>query len=109
MSCEETREHLEGCEDCRLHVVVEARLRTLPKLEPPKGLSARILRALPREVPLRREFLRLAVAAVALFAVVGGIFVAGLDRHEKVLNARAVAARSMEAAWDSLNAWRMVR
>jgi hypothetical protein len=27
-SCDETRDHLESCEDCRLHVVVEARMRT---------------------------------------------------------------------------------
>jgi hypothetical protein len=109
MNCEETREHLESCENCRLHVTVEARLRTLPVLEPPKGLGERIMRALPREVPLRRELLRLAVAAAALFAAVGAFFGAKLDRHEKVLNARAVAARSVEAAWDSLNGWRTAR
>lgn len=109
MNCDETREHLESCENCRLHVAVEARLRTLPVLEPPKGLSARILRALPKEVPMKRELLRLAAAASVLFAAVGSIFVAGLDRHEKVMNARAMAARSVEAAWDSLNGWRTAR
>jgi hypothetical protein len=109
MTCEETREHLESCEDCRLHVAVEARLRTLPILEPPKGLPARVLRALPREAPLRREILRLAAAAAVLFAVVGSMFVAGLDRHEKVVSARAQAARSVEAALETFNAWRTVR
>jgi hypothetical protein len=107
MTCEDTREHLESCEDCRLHVAVEARLRTLPVLDPPKGLVNRVLRALPREVPLRREILRLAAAAAVLFALAGSVFVAGLDRHEKVLSARAQAARSVAAALESLNAWRV--
>jgi len=109
MTCEDTREHLESCEDCRLHVAVEARLRTLPVFDPPKGLVGRILRAMPREVPLRREILRLAAAAAVLFVVAGSVFVAGLDRHEKVVSARAQAARSVEAALETLNAWRTVR
>lgn len=107
MSCEETRDHLETCEDCRLHVAVEARLRTLPIQEPPKGLAARVLRALPREAPLRREFLRLAAAAAVLFAAVGSIFLAGIDRHEKVVAARERAERSVAAALETLNWWRV--
>ena len=107
MTCEDTRDHLESCEDCRLHVAVEARLRTLPVLDPPKGLVGRVLRALPREAPLRREILRLAAAAAVLFAVAGSVFVAGLDRHEKVVSARAQAARSVAAVIESLNAWRV--
>ena len=107
MTCDDTREHLESCEDCRLHVAVEARLRTLPVLDPPKRLVGRILRALPREVPLRREILRLAAAAAVLFAVAGTVFLAGLDRHEKVVSARAQAARSVAAAIESLNSWRV--
>jgi len=75
IQCDDLREHLEGCEDCRLHITVEARLRTQPILEPPKGLVARVLRGLPRAVPLRREILRLAVAASILVALAaGGIF-----------------------------------
>jgi len=65
-SCDETRDHLEACEDCRLHVVVEARMRTLPVLEPPKGLVARAMKALPRVAPVKREFFRLATAAAML-------------------------------------------
>ena len=107
MTCEDTRDHLESCEDCRLHVAVEARLRTLPVLDPPKGLVNRVLRALPREVPLRREVLRLAAAAAVLFAVAGSVFLSGLDRHEKVVSARAQAARSVAAAIESLNPWRV--
>ena len=33
MSCEETREHLESCEDCRLYVVVEARRGPLSSVD----------------------------------------------------------------------------
>lgn len=106
MNCEESREHLESCEDCRMHVVVEARLRTLPVLEPPKGLAGRILRALPTAGPLRREVLRLASAAAALLLLVGGAFLAGLDRHAAVLSAREQAADSVKAAMGTLNAWR---
>jgi hypothetical protein len=106
MSCDATREHLESCEDCRLHVAVEARLRTLPVLEPPKGLTARVMRALPRTMPLRREILRLATAAAVLFAITGSVFLAGLDRHAAVLSAKEQAARSVAAAMDTLNVWR---
>ncbi|HEX7899788.1 MAG TPA: hypothetical protein VF950_18610 [Planctomycetota bacterium] len=107
MTCEDTRDHLESCEDCRLHVAVEARLRTLPVLDPPKGLVSRVLRALPREAPLRREILRLAAAAAVLFAVAGSVFAFQLDRHERVVSAREQAARSVGAALETLNAWRV--
>ena len=70
-NCEETREHLEHCEDCRLQISVEARLRTQPVLDPPKGLVARVMRALPRELPMRREVFRLAAAAAILVALAG--------------------------------------
>ena len=106
MNCEETREHLESCEDCRLHVVVEARLRTLPVHAPPKGLADRILRALPRTGPLRREVWRLTAAAAALLILVGGAFAAGLDQHAAVLSAKEQAAGSIKAAMGTLNAWR---
>lgn len=109
MNCDDAREHLEACEDCRLHVVVEARLRTLPVLDPPRGLAGRILRALPRPTPLRREVLRLAAAAAALFILTGSVFVAELDRHATVVSARAQAARSVEAALETMNPWRMIR
>jgi hypothetical protein len=97
MNCEETREHLESCEDCRLHVAVEARLRTLPVLEPPQGLAARVMKALPRAVPVKREFLRLAAAAGILIALIAGAFGAQLDRHRKVDEARAKAGHALRA------------
>jgi hypothetical protein len=71
-NCDEIREHLEACEECRLHISVEARLRTQPVLDPPKGLVARVLRALPRAAPLRREILRLVAAAAILVALAAG-------------------------------------
>ena len=106
MNCEENREHLESCEDCRMYVVVEARLRTLPVLDPPKGLTARILRALPQAGPMRREVLRLTAAAAALLLVVGGVFLAGLDQHAVVRSAKEQAADSVKAAMGTLNASR---
>jgi hypothetical protein len=109
MNCETTREHLESCEDCRLHVAVEARLRSLPAQDPPKGLADRVMRALPRTAPLHREVLRLATAAAVLFAISGSVFMAGLDRHAAVVSAREQAARSVEAAMGTLNAWRTGR
>ena len=71
-TCDDVREHLEGCEDCRLHISVEARLRTQPILDPPKGLVARVMRSLPRAIPIRREILRLGAAAALLLALAGG-------------------------------------
>ena len=73
-NCDDVHEHLESCEDCRLHVVIEARLRTLPVLEPPKGLVARAMKALPRAVPVQREFFRLAAAAAILMGMSVGAF-----------------------------------
>ncbi len=84
MGCEETRKHLEACEDCRLHVIVEARLRTQPVLDPPPGLAGRVMKALPRRTPVGGELARLAAAAALLLGLGIGIFAAGLDRHEAV-------------------------
>ncbi len=106
MSCEETREHLESCEDCRLHVVVEARLRTQQVLEPPKGLVDRVMKSLPRAVPLRRELARLAAAAAILVAIVAGALAFGLDRHEKALEARQKGDRMFRATVNTLNPMR---
>jgi hypothetical protein len=89
MNCEATREHLEACEECRLHVAVEARLRTQPVLEPPRGLVARVMKALPRAAPVRREWVRLAAAAALLVALVGTVFAFGLDQNEAAVQARA--------------------
>ena len=78
--CDDVHEHLESCEDCRLHVTVEARLRTQPVLEPPRGLLARVMRAIPRAGPVRREYVRLAAAAGLLVALLVGAVVIGVDQ-----------------------------
>ena len=106
ISCDETREHLESCEDCRLHVVVEARLRTLPVLEPPKGLVDRAMKALPRAVPLKREFFRLAAAAVMLVGLTAAALNAGLDQSGPVLSVKARTAHALETTSAMFNAWR---
>lgn len=108
-NCEDVREHLEGCDDCRLHVAVEVRLRTQPVLEAPRGLADRVMKALPRAVPLRREILRLAAAAAVLFAIASGVFLAGLDRHEAVVAAKERTVEQVQAAWSAVSAWRTVR
>jgi hypothetical protein len=97
MNCEETREHLEACEDCRLHISVEARLRTQPVLEPPRGLAHRILRSLPRSVPMRREFARLAAAAAILVGLATGIFAFGLDQHEAMASVKPEIEKAFDA------------
>ena len=90
-NCDGVREHLESCEECRLHVVVEARLRTQPVLEPPPDLLNRVMKALPRKVPVGREFVRLAAAAALLVGLLAGLVSLGLDRHEAVLQVREEA------------------
>ena len=84
MDCVETREHLEACEDCRLHVTIEARLRSEPILDPPEGLIDRVMKRIPRQAPVSREIVRIAAAAGFLVAVAGIVFAAGLDQHESV-------------------------
>ena len=84
MNCEETRNHLDEYEDCRLHVTVEARLRSEPLLDPPTGLVHRVMKRLPRRTPVSREIARIAAAAGFLVAVAGIVFAAGLDQHESV-------------------------
>jgi hypothetical protein len=64
------------------------------------------MKALPRAVSLRRELVRLAAAAAVLFALAAGVFVAGLDRHERVVEVKEKAARGVAAAWSTLNPWR---
>ena len=105
-NCEETRDHLEGCEDCRLHVAVEARLRTQPVLDAPKGLLDRVMKSLPRRVSIRRELFRLAAAAAVLIALVGGLMAAGLQENERVVSVKEKAARGVAAAWSTLSSWR---
>ena len=105
-SCDEIREHLEGCDDCRLHVAVEARLRTLPVLEPPKGLVDRAMKALPRAVPLRREFFRLAAAAVMLIGLSLAALHSGLDRTAPVVTVKARTAQALETTSAIFNSWR---
>ena len=97
MNCENTREHLESCEECRLHVVVEARLRTQPVVEPPRGLLARAMKALPRTLPLRREWARLAAAAVLLVGLAAVVSGTGLYRHESMDGARSATERTLRA------------
>jgi hypothetical protein len=105
-NCDETREHLETCEECRLHVIIEARLRTLPVLEPPKGLVDRAMKALPRKVPLQREFLRVAAAAVALIALTVGAYSAHLDQHHAVLSVKEKTAAALEGTAAMIDSWR---
>jgi hypothetical protein len=103
MNCEEAREHLESCAECRLHVAVEARLRTQPVLEPPRGLVNRVMRALPRSVPLGQEIARLAVAAAVLIALVGAVFIMGLDRHQAAIEARSRGSQIFQSMVSALN------
>ena len=103
MSCEETHEHLESCEECRLRVVVETRLRTQPVLEPPPGLVDRILRRLPGRPTLFREFVRLAAAAVVLVGLVAGVYALGLERHDKVVRVANQAQQTFKATTSALN------
>jgi hypothetical protein len=105
-NCDETRDHLEACEDCRLHVAVEARLRTLPVLEPPKGLVDRAMKALPRVAPVKREFFRLAAAAALLIGLSVAAMTAGLDRSAPVLSVRERTAQAIETTSAMFNAWR---
>lgn len=105
-NCDDVRDHLETCEDCRLHVVVEARLRTQPVLEPPKGMVSRAMKALPRQVPMRREFFRLAAAAAMLLGLTAGAFAAGLDTAAPVLSVKERTARAFEATSAVINSWR---
>jgi hypothetical protein len=105
-NCDETREHLESCDDCRLHIVVEARMRTLPVLEPPQGLVDRAMKALPRSVPLRREFFRLAAAAVMLVGLSAAALGAGLDQSGPAITVKTRTAQALETTSAIWNAWR---
>ena len=105
-NCEDTRDHLESCEDCRLHVVVEARLRTLPVHEPPKGLVDRAMRALPRVAPVKREFFRLAAAAVMLVGLTIAAFNTGLDESPAVASVKARTGQAIETTSAVFNVWR---
>ena len=106
-NCDDVRDHLEGCEDCRLHVVVEARLRTLPVLEPPKGLVARAMKALPRAIPVKREFYRLAAAAAILMGLTVGAFVMKLDETAPFLSVKARTTEALETTSSVINSWRI--
>ena len=105
MNCNETREHLDGCEVCRLHVAVEARLRTEPVLDPPKGLVGRVMRALPRTGPVRREIFRLTAAAVLLIGLTAGVLLSGLDRHERLDSPRAAVEETFDATRTTVTNW----
>jgi hypothetical protein len=107
MNCDDARDHLESCEDCRLHVVVEARLRTLPVLEPPKGLVARAMKALPRAVPVKREFFRLAAAAAILMGLTIAAYAAKLDQTAPYLSVKEKTAEAFETTSSVINAWRI--
>jgi hypothetical protein len=105
-NCEDIRDHLEGCEDCRLHIVVEARMRTLPVLEPPKGLVARAMKALPRVAPVKREFYRLAAAAAQLIGLTVAALGARLDETPAVASVKARTGQAIETTSAMFNAWR---
>lgn len=107
MNCDDARDHLETCEDCRLHVVVEARLRTLPVLEPPKGLVARAMKALPRAVPVKREFFRLAAAAAILMGLTIAAYAAKLDETAPYLSVKEKTAEAFQTTSSVINAWRI--
>jgi acyl dehydratase len=102
-TCDEIREHLESCEDCRLHVSVEARLRTQPVLEPPRGLVARVMKSLPRAVPLRREVFRLAAAAVLMIALAGGALFFHLDETAAASEVKPRLAHAWQAVTGMVN------
>lgn len=106
-NCDDVRDHLESCEDCRLHVAVEARLRTLPVLEPPKGMIARAMKALPRAVPVKREFFRLAAAAALLMGLTVGAFAMKLDETGPYLSVKAKTTEAFETTSSVINAWRI--
>jgi len=105
-SCDETRDHLESCEDCRLHVVVEARMRTLPVLEPPKGLVERAMKALPRVAPVKREFFRLAAAAAMLIGLTVAALNSGLNEMSAVASVKARTGQAIESTSAVFNTWR---
>ncbi|HZE97850.1 MAG TPA: hypothetical protein VE981_12555 [Planctomycetota bacterium] len=106
-NCDDIREHLESCEDCRLHVVIEARLRTQPVLEPPRGLVARAMKALPRRVPVKREFFRLAAAAAILMGLTVAVFAAKLDQTATALSMKAKTAEAFETTSAVISEWRI--
>jgi hypothetical protein len=66
-------------------------------LEPPKGLVARVMKALPRALPMRREFLRLAAAAVILVALAGSVFVFRLDQTPAASEVKPRLAQAWQA------------
>jgi hypothetical protein len=105
-TCDEVRDHLEDCDECRLHVAVEARLRSQPLLEPPRGLVARAMKALPRAVSFRRELLRLAAAAAVLAALGSGLLASSLMQDSRVVTVREGASQVLRSAAASVNAWR---
>lgn len=106
-NCDEIRDHLETCEDCRLHVLVEARLRTLPVLEPPKGLVDRAMKALPRAVPVKREFFRLAAAAAILMGLTVGAFAMKLDETAPYRSVKAKTTEAFETTSSVINSLRI--
>jgi hypothetical protein len=111
MNCEETRRHLESCEECGLHIAVEARLRALPVLDPPPGLARRVLAAVrPAPAPgsIRREMLRLAAAAALLVGLAAGGFSLGLDRHAAVEEIRARGGEVLRSVASTLHSWRIL-
>lgn len=112
MNCEEIRRHLESCDECGLHGAIEARLRSLPVVDPPPGLGRRVLSALrpaassPRMIG--REILRLAAAAALLVGLTAGALSLGLDRHAAVEEFRARSGDVLRSAASTLNAWRLL-
>src|SRR5262249_45530285 len=106
-NCDDVREHLESCEDCRLHIVIEARMRTQPVLEPPKGLVSRAMKALPRAVPVKREFFRLAAAAALLMGLTVALFAARLDETAPFVSMKEKTAEALETTSAVISSWRI--
>src|SRR5258706_11846287 len=105
-NCDDPRAPLESCEDGRLHVVGGARLRRLRVSDPPKGLVARAMKALPRAVPMQREFFRLAAAAAILMGLTVGAFAMKVDETAPYLSVKAKTTEAIESTSAVLNAWR---
>jgi hypothetical protein len=81
-------------------------MRTLPVLEPPKGLVERAMKALPRMAPVKREFFRLAAAAVMLIGLTVAALQSGVGESSAVVSVKARTGQAIESTSAIFNAWR---
>jgi len=82
-------------------------MRTLPVLEPPKGLVERAMKALPRVAPVKREFFRLAAAAAILMGLTIAAYAAKLDETAPYLSVKEKTAEAFQTTSSVINAWRI--